>query len=124
MGELIDITGQRFNRLIVIDRDNEKQKWKCKCDCGNYCFVSGTALRKNQTKSCGCLNLEKLIERNHNKKIYNIYDLSGEYGIGYDLKGNEFYFDIADYDLIRDYTWRVNNKGYVVAIIGNKEVIK
>lgn len=46
MGELIDITGQRFNRLIVIDRDNEKQKWKCKCDCGNYCFVSGTALRK------------------------------------------------------------------------------
>lgn len=122
MGELIDITGQRFNRLIVINRDNEKQKWKCKCDCGNYCFVSGTALRKNQTKSCGCLNLEKTIERNHNKKIYNIYDLSGEYGIGYDSKGNEFYFDISDYDLIRDYTWRVNNKGYVVAIIGNKEI--
>lgn len=52
----------------------------------------------------------------------NTYDLSGEYGIGYDLKGNEFYFDIADYDLIKDYTWRVNNKGYVVAIIDNKEI--
>lgn len=34
---------------------------------------------------------------NHNCKIFNKYDLSGEYGIGYTSKGEEFYFDLEDY---------------------------
>ena len=36
-------------------------------------------------------------------KKYNTYDLSGEYGIGYTSKGEEFYFDLDDYDKIKDY---------------------
>ena len=39
-------------------------------------------------------------------KVLNTYDLSGEYGVGYTTNtGAEFYFDIEDYPLIRDYTW-------------------
>ena len=52
---------------------------------------------------------------NHNCKIFNKYDLSGEYGIGYTSKGEEFYFDLEDYDLIKNYTWYVGDKGYIKA---------
>lgn len=44
----------------------------------------------------------------------NRYDLSGEYGIGYTSKGEEFYFDLEDYDKIKDYTWYINKNGYVI----------
>ena len=46
-------------------------------------------------------------------KKYNTYDLTGEYGIGYASNGKEFYFDLEDYDKIKDYCWYVGNDGYV-----------
>ena len=53
---------------------------------------------------------------------YNTYDLSGEYGIGYTSKGEEFYFDLEDYDLIKDYCWYINNDGYVQTNINRKQI--
>lgn len=56
--KLIDLTGQQFGELTVIERDNSKKKkvyWKCKCSCGNYASVLGDYLRSGHTKSCGCL---------------------------------------------------------------------
>lgn len=38
-------------------------------------------------------------------KRYNRYDLTGEYGIGYTNHGVEFYFDLEDYDKIKEYCW-------------------
>lgn len=60
MGKFIDETGNRYNRLTVIERaPTPKDKyggwWRCKCDCGNEVVVFGTLLRNNNTKSCGCL---------------------------------------------------------------------
>ena len=46
----------------------------------------------------------------------NKYDLSGEYGIGYDSNGQKFYFDLEDYDKIKDYCWYVDPYGYVTTI--------
>lgn len=48
-------------------------------------------------------------------KKYNNYDLSGEFGIGYTSKGEEFYFDLEDYDKIKDYCWSVDVNGYMAA---------
>lgn len=45
----------------------------------------------------------------------NTYDLSGEYGIGYTSKGDEFWFDLEDYDKIKDYCWYLANTGYFKA---------
>ena len=43
-------------------------------------------------------------------KRYNKYDLSGDYGVGYTSNTNEqFYFDLEDYDKIKDYCWRVHH---------------
>lgn len=59
----------------------------------------------------------------------NKYDLSNEYGIGYDSKGESFLFDLEDHKKIKDYTWNVthkksNNKPYVTAsLIGTGKII-
>lgn len=42
---------------------------------------------------------------------YNEYDLSGEYGIGYFSDGSEFYFDLEDYDKIKQFYW-IKEHGY------------
>lgn len=59
MGKIKDLTGQKFNRLLVLEdsgqRKNRQVVWKCLCDCGNITYVVGQALRDNHTKSCGCL---------------------------------------------------------------------
>lgn len=53
----IDITGLRFGKLIVLKRagtTNKRAMWECHCDCGKVSIVTGKALRKGHTKSCGC----------------------------------------------------------------------
>lgn len=45
----------------------------------------------------------------------NPYDLTGEYGIGYTFKGEEFWFDLEDYDKIKNYCWYLTGHGYFKA---------
>ena len=64
--KLLDLTGQRFGRLTVIERAQSKDKntaWRCKCDCGNYKIVSGPNLRAGKSRSCGCGVIESVITR-------------------------------------------------------------
>lgn len=63
MPRLIDLTGQRFGRLTVIERANKPGEgysptWLCKCDCGNTKIVVGQSLRSGITVSCGCWQRE------------------------------------------------------------------
>ena len=121
-----DLTGQTFGRLTVIkqaeDYIDKKGKhyaqWLCKCNCENETeiIVRGQNLISRNTMSCGCYQDECRIENNKKyKKKYNTYDLSGEYGIGYTSKGEEFYFDLEDYDKIKGYYWDIGTNGYVRA---------
>lgn len=62
-GNVPDITGQRFGRLLVLGRSDNvgtAAAWDCICDCGNYKLVLGQSLRRrfNKTTSCGCLRKE------------------------------------------------------------------
>lgn len=75
---LMDLTGQRYGRLVVIERDFTKKTtaWKCQCDCGNITIVTTKNLRQKgfSTKSCGCLNREgNPIHRQSRTRLYNIY---------------------------------------------------
>ena len=58
MGNIKDLAGQRFGRLLVIEqdgRDNHRNiRWKCKCDCGNFKSITSGHLVSGRTKSCGC----------------------------------------------------------------------
>jgi len=61
MAKIIDLTNQRFGKLVVLRRNNSKDyKWVCKCDCGQECIIRRVHLKNGHTKSCGCLLKEKL----------------------------------------------------------------
>ena len=82
-----DIIGQKFGRLTVIARhpvnsNDRKARWICKCDCGNEIVVTGKALRKGTTQSCGCLRRETTAKKNYKhggsfrgnaERLYGIY---------------------------------------------------
>lgn len=130
MSKFKDLTGQRFGRLTVVERAEDyvepksgrhRARWLCNCDCGNKTIILDCNLmKKNGTKSCGCLRQNFAYNLN---KSYNTYDLSGEFGIGYTSKGEEFYFDLEDYDKIKDYCWYINNRNYVCAKANNKQIL-
>jgi hypothetical protein len=55
----IDLTGQRFGHLLVLERDTSKppgngRYWLCRCDCGAVTSVASGALRRQATHTCGC----------------------------------------------------------------------
>ena len=64
----IDLTGQRFNRLLVLEyadeehqvfyKNKHKNTWKCLCDCGNIHYATTENLRRGDTPSCGCITKE------------------------------------------------------------------
>jgi hypothetical protein len=62
---MIDLTGERFQRLLVVDfsgRDRfGKSLWRCLCDCGSTTIVTGENLQNQHTKSCGCLRRDTMI---------------------------------------------------------------
>ena len=62
---IMDLTGQKFNRLSVINPTwVKKQKmWECICECGNTKKYRTTDLVRNRVKSCGCYNREVAKER-------------------------------------------------------------
>lgn len=50
MTKLIDLTGERFCRLTVIENTLPRKgctnaRWLCMCDCGNEVEVLGTTLK-------------------------------------------------------------------------------
>ena len=112
IGSFVDLTGQKFGKLTVIGRDYSRKAnityWLCKCDCGNPEIISIArgSLTRGLTKSCGCNRI------NAPTHFPNMYDLTGEYGIGYTSKGEEFWFDLEDYDKIKFYSWHKDKKGY------------
>ena len=78
----IDLTGQKYFRLLVIEQDKDKNKtnkhkrvyWKCKCDCGKFTVVESSKLKDGHTKSCGCLLID--VDR---EKAYKLYSVNIKY---------------------------------------------
>lgn len=68
----VNRVGQRFGRLVVVERaesalrpnGKKRTQWLCRCDCGNTKTVLAENLLKRQVKSCGCLNAERAANLN------------------------------------------------------------
>ena len=81
MPKLIDLTGQKFGRLTVIERDGIRDghaAWLCQCECGNRTVANGRHLRNGLIRSCGCYRKEYAAERHtthggSRSRLYNIY---------------------------------------------------
>jgi len=77
-----DLTGQPFDRLIVIERAPNRGRhvqWRCQCQCGTVTLVLATNLLSRHTKSCGCLSAERraanLGPRTHGLSNTSEYDI-------------------------------------------------
>ena len=115
-----DITGWKMwehgipqSRIIIVQQAEDYIKpngkheamWLCRCNCGNSKIwpVVGYQITSGKTLSCGCVRKEHVVE---SCKKYNSYNLEGSFGIGIASNCNEeFYFDLEDYDKIKEYCW-------------------
>lgn len=74
MAKIVDMTGKRFGRLLVLERDGSTNfgaaKWSCACDCGTISTHVGQTLRAGEATSCGCAARELLMRKNtrHGKR--------------------------------------------------------
>lgn len=77
--KMIDLTGQRFGKLTVLERDYNYPKkgtyWKCQCDCGNIITARKDQLtrHKNPKRSCGCDLKEKISKASLKDEVGNKY---------------------------------------------------
>ena len=112
--------GKKYNHLLIesIEDDGKWIMANCLCDCGNCKKININNIITGKTTNCGCVHKLKVKEANSKS---NTYDLSGDYGIGYTTKGEEFYFDLEDYDKIKDYCWSKKD-GYLRARYYDKNI--
>lgn len=68
MGSIIDLTGQKFSRLLVIGRDIDRSAnqayWLCRCDCGAEKSILSQHIRRGAVVSCGCHSSQLTADRN------------------------------------------------------------
>lgn len=100
----IDITGQRFGKLVAIRPTQQRKKntvvWECLCDCGNIFFADLNSLRRGYRKSCGCLYPQNVF-----------YELP-EACICFMNNGDYFWFSHEDFDFISAHRWSTLRGGY------------
>lgn len=67
MSKLIDLTGQKFGLLTVLEKDNTRitgngSYWICQCECGKQKSVRSSSLRRGEIVSCGCWRSQQIAE--------------------------------------------------------------
>lgn len=81
MTRFIDITGQRYGRLIAVKRIEKPEGiksnsawWLFKCDCGKDVTTNSNNVRSGRIKSCGCWQKERLITHGKsNTKLFSVW---------------------------------------------------
>lgn len=123
MYKLNDLTGQRFGRLIVLNKEpnlkSHSTRWRCKCDCGNIVIVYASSLKSNATQSCGCLWKERTTKHGmYGTRIYRIWDGMKNRCHNPNFKKHQLYFDkgikVCDEwknNFMSFYNWSIQN-GY------------
>lgn len=100
MGAFVDLTGQRFGRLVVIRRAgstiNHSALWLCRCDCGKETIVPTRNLHSGNTSSCGCMHSEQLAARNRENAKHHCAD-DRLYGIWHAMKQRCYNANRKDY---------------------------
>ena len=77
-----DLTGNKFGSLLVVNNVGKTKDrhllWRCLCDCGNTVDVSSRDLTTGHTKSCGCLQKDKVskiryIHGDRDARLYSVW---------------------------------------------------
>lgn len=81
MPKPLDLAGQRFGRLVAVERLFEREgylssTWVCRCDCGKEARIFIGNLRNGNTKSCGCMAKDALAARSTTHGMTNSLEYS------------------------------------------------
>ena len=113
-----DLSGTIIDDFTVLSRNDKDYiypngrkmpQWNVKHTCGRT-LVFTTQYLKYGKLVCECM------------KPKCTYDLSGDYGIGYTNKNEPFWFDLEDYDKIKDFYWWYDSLGYVQTLVNGKHL--
>jgi hypothetical protein len=73
----IDITGQRFGKLVAVCRAGNTKSgaalWRLRCDCGGETFAHTGELRAGKRKACRC-GLSQPTHGLHKTRLYRVWD--------------------------------------------------
>lgn len=75
MGKFVDITGIKYDNLLVIKpghRDRKNLLWECLCDCGETCYASSSDLNRGRRNFCITCSNKKSLDTCYNL-LYNNY---------------------------------------------------
>ena len=135
MKRFMDLTGQRFGRLTVLERAEDvrypsptrkkgilKVHWLCRCDCGTEKVIAASHLRSGKVISCGCYQREITRKQAGIAKKHNAYVIHDNYVIFYTSKNEPFLVDIEDFGKVRKYCWSFNSNGYLITRIKGKTI--
>lgn len=84
MVALIDRSGKRYGRLLVIERAGRLgtyTAWRCICDCGRETVTTGDRMQSGMARSCGCLKIERSKATNKRLKFKHGKCFIPEYAI-------------------------------------------
>jgi len=72
MARFIDLTGKKFGRLVpmkFVGKDKSHHTlWLCRCDCGREKIINSHGLKNGNTRSCGCLRIDRTSKTGKNNK--------------------------------------------------------
>lgn len=106
--QLKDLTGARFGKLMVLHHQPSEEKehlWVCACDCGNTAIYSSQSLLRHKARTCGCCSV-------------TTFRYDADVGIGTTAAGEEFLFDMSDWNTVTNLNWHRTTKGYIVNCSG------
>ena len=113
----LNLIGQKFGRLYVNGFAYVKDGrtfWNCICDCGTPCVIKGKYLTNGDTKSCGCLSIERTTQMGQNNKRPNQYKVIDDTTtkVFFNNTNNYFICDTEDWNRLSKYTWFETEHGY------------
>lgn len=91
------IIGSRFGHLTVLEfshLDNHRQShWLCRCDCGNMTIVQRANLTSGGTKTCGCLQHNRMIDNLSGRRFGRLTVVGFDHT---DARGNTYWLCECD----------------------------
>lgn len=108
---VLDLTGKTFGNLLVVEKDlnntTNRSKWLCKCICGNTLSVGSNSLKTGNTKSCGCVGKEKIINRNttHGLSDSRLYQIWCNMKDRCDNENHDFYVNYGGRGIKYQQSW-------------------
>ena len=135
----IDLTGKRFGSWTVIGLESAngwRLRWRCACDCGNERIMRGDGLKragengycneckpKNAVIDISSLSADEQDRiRDRSDGLYkNTFITDGETAYGYTSDGRAYVLDAKNVEKASHYCWIVKGRGYVTALVKNKE---